>query len=80
MEADIKPPAVAGISLSGHTACVPMGEGCVRILTETLMKTISAMLLMAMLAIDVVVTKQAISGFARIMAAHAATIDRLSGH
>ena len=44
------------------------------------MKTISAMLLMAMLAIGVVATKQAISGFAGIMAAHAATIDRLSGH
>ena len=44
------------------------------------MKTINAMLLMAMLAIGVVATKQAIGRFAGIIAAHAVTIDRLFGH
>jgi hypothetical protein len=42
------------------------------------MKMIGTISLMTMLVIGVVV--QAIGGFAGIMAAHAATIDRLSGH
>jgi len=42
------------------------------------MKKVRAMLLIAILAIGAVATKQAIGGFAGIIAAHTETIDRVS--